>query len=212
MTSQQQRVADVMTLATRERADFADFLQTLTPQQWDAPSLCEGWTVRDVVAHVISYDELGWWGTVRRFARGRFTLGKVNDVGVAEYSRSPRELIDLLRAHLRPSGLPAAFGGMIALVDGMIHHQDIRRPLDMPRDIPHDRLRTTLRLALLAPPIRAFQRARGLTLVATDLDWSRGSGPQVRGPGEALLMAIAGRGHALNELSGPGQSLLAKRI
>jgi hypothetical protein len=78
--------------------------------------------------------------------------------------------------------------------------------------IPHDRLRTTLRLALLAPPIRAFQRARGLALVATDLDWSRSSGPEVRGPDEALLMAIAGRGHAINELSGRGKPLLAERI
>jgi hypothetical protein len=69
-----------------------------------------------------------------------------------------------------------------------------------------------LRLALLAPPLRAFQRARGLTLVATDLDWSHGTGPQVRGTGEALLMAIAGRADPINELSGPGKSLLAKRI
>ncbi|HZS22136.1 MAG TPA: maleylpyruvate isomerase family mycothiol-dependent enzyme [Pseudonocardiaceae bacterium] len=212
MTSQQQRTADVMTLAAQERAELVDFLQTLTPQQWEAASLCQGWTVRDVVAHVISYDELSWWATVKRLARGRFALGKANDAGVAQYSHRPQELTALLRAHPRPSGLPAAFGGMIALVDGMIHQQDIRRPLDAPRDIPHDRLRTTLRLALLAPPLRAFQRARGLTLVATDLDWSHGTGPQVRGTGEALLMAIAGRAHPINELSGPGKSLLAKRI
>ncbi|WP_330760485.1 maleylpyruvate isomerase mycothiol-dependent enzyme family protein [Haloechinothrix halophila] len=131
---------------------------------------------------------------------------------MAEYWRDPSELIELFRTHQRPRGLPAAFGGLIALVDGMIHQQDIRRPLGMPRDIPHERLRTALRLALLAPPIRAFMRARGLTLVATDLDWSRGSGPELRGPGEALLMALAGRGHAIEELSGPGQALLAERL
>jgi uncharacterized protein (TIGR03083 family) len=165
-----------------------------------------------VVAHVISYDELGWPGTFKRFAHGRFIPSKVNELGVGEYSRSPQELINILRAHQRPRGLTAGFGGMIALVDGMIHQQDIRRPLGMPREIPHDRLRTTLRLALPAPTIGAFKRARGLTLVATDLDWSRGSGPEVRGPGEALLMAIAGRGHALNELSGLGHALLAQRI
>ncbi|MBV9844693.1 MAG: maleylpyruvate isomerase family mycothiol-dependent enzyme [Kutzneria sp.] len=201
-----------MTLATQERTDLADFLDTLTPQQWEAPSLCEGWTVRDVVAHAISYDELSWWGMAKRFARGGFTLDRTNDVGLTEYAHGPRELLALLRAHLRPSGLPSAFGGMIALVDGMIHHQDIRRPLGMPRDIPHDRLRTALRLALLARPVGASRRARGLTLVATDLDWSHGSGPEVRGPGEAVLMAIAGRGHAVAELSGPGQSVLASRI
>ncbi|TQJ05619.1 uncharacterized protein (TIGR03083 family) [Amycolatopsis cihanbeyliensis] len=202
----------MLALAVAERTDFADFLETLTPREWDAPSLCERWTVREVVAHVVSYDELSWRGTAKRFARGRFASGRVNQLGVAEYARDSRELIGLLRAHRRPSGLPAAFGGMIALVDGMIHHQDIRRPLGLPRDIPHERLRTALRLALLAPPIRAFVRARGLTLVATDLDWSRGSGPEVRGRGEALLMAVAGRADALGELSGPGQPLLAERV
>ncbi len=69
-----------MDFAIQERAEFADFLETLSPRQWDEPSLCDGWRVRDVVAHVISYDELGWRGTFRRFARGRFTPGKVNDV------------------------------------------------------------------------------------------------------------------------------------
>ncbi|WP_216215418.1 maleylpyruvate isomerase family mycothiol-dependent enzyme [Amycolatopsis aidingensis] len=212
MTGPGRRGGEVLALAADERADFADFLETLTPSQWQAPSLCADWTVRDVVAHVISYDELSWWETTKRFARGRFVPGRINQLGVAEYAREPRELIALLRAHQRPSGLPAGFGGMIALVDGMIHHQDIRRPLGLPRDIPRDRLRTTLRLALLAPPIRAFVRARGLTLVATDLDWSRGSGPEVRGPAEALLMAIAGRAGALDELSGPGLPLLAARV
>lgn len=212
MTSQEPNAADVMTLAMQERGDFADFLETLTPQQWEVPSLCVGWTVRDVVAHVISYEELGWAGILKRFARGGFIPSRAQEIGVREYSRSRQELIDLLRAHQRPRGLTAMRGGMIALVDGMIHQQDIRRPLGIPREIPHDRLRTALRLALTAPPIGAPKRARGLTLVATDLDWSRGSGPEIRGPGEALLMAIAGRGHAINELSGPGQALLAERI
>ena len=201
-----------MALAIGERGDFADFLETLTPQQWDAPSLCRGWAVRDVVAHVISYDELGWWGTARQFARGRFVLGKANHIGVAECSRSPGELIDLLRTYQRPRGVTAARGGMIALLDGLIHQQDIRRPLGLPRQVPPDRVRAALRLSMQAPPIRAFARARGLTLVATDVGWSRGSGPEVRGPGEAVLMAVAGRGHAIDELSGPGVSLLAERI
>lgn len=212
MSGDGQRTADVLTLVAHERADLADFLDTLTPQQWDAPSLCAGWTVQALVAHVVSYDELSWAATFRRFARGRFIPDRVNELGVAEYARSPQELVGLLRAHQRPRGVPAAFGGMIGLLDGMIHHQDIRRPLGLPRDIPHDRLRAALRLVLLAPPIRALNRARGLTLVATDLDWSRGSGPEVRGPGEALLMAISGRGHALADLSGPGHAQLADRI
>ncbi|RZQ59654.1 maleylpyruvate isomerase family mycothiol-dependent enzyme [Amycolatopsis suaedae] len=203
---------DVMTFATQERGDFADFLDTLTPRQWEAQSLCAGWTVRQVVAHVISYDELTLPNVVRRIVRGRFTLGRINDIGMREYDRDPGELITLLRAHQRPRGLTAGFGGMIGLLDATIHQQDIRRPLGLPREIPADRLRTALRLVLRAPPVRAYPRARGLTLVAEDVDWRWGSGPEVRGPGEAVLMAVAGRGHALDELSGPGKDVLARRL
>lgn len=210
MSDQEPR--DVMSMATRERDDFAAFLETLTPQQWEARTLCGSWTVREVVAHVISYEELGWAGTVKRFARGRFRLSRANEIGIREYSRSPQELLDLLRAHHRPKGLTAVRGGMIALLDATIHHQDIRRPLGLPREIPRDRLRAALRLALTAPPIGAPKRARGLALVATDVGWSRGSGPEVAGPGEALLMALAGRGCALDELTGPGRAVLAERI
>ncbi|NKQ53661.1 maleylpyruvate isomerase family mycothiol-dependent enzyme [Amycolatopsis sp. K13G38] len=204
---------DTKRLAIGEREDFAAFLDTLAPEQWREPSLCTGWSVRDVVAHVISYDELGGRALLSRFARGRFTLGGVNGVGTAEYTvREPRELIELLRRFREPRGLTAAFGSRIALLDALIHQQDIRRPLGLPRQIPEPRLRAALGFARIAPPIGAFWRARGLRLVATDVGWSAGRGPELRGPGEALLMAIAGRGHAVGELDGPGRDVLAGRL
>ena len=205
--------ATVRRMARQERAELAAFLATLSPEDWRAPSLCQGWRVHDVVAHLVSYDELDGRGLLARLAKARLRLGRANALGVTDYAdRSPRDLLALLTAHLEPRGLPAAFGGMVALVDGMIHHQDIRRPLGRPRDIPPDRLRRALGLALLAPPIGAFRRARGLRLVAPDLDWSTGSGPEVRGPGEALLLGLAGRRVALADLSGPGQPKLAARL
>lgn len=196
-----------------ERADLAAFLATLRPQQWEAPSLCAGWRVRDVVAHVISYDELDGRGLARRLVQGRFIPHRANAVGLAQYrAHSPDELLAVLRDHLEPRGLTAAFGGAIALVDGLIHHQDIRRPLGMPRDIPAERLLPALRGALAAPVIRGFWRVRGVRLIATDLDWSVGAGPEVRGAAEELLMTIAGRRGVVGELSGPGRHTLAGRI
>ena len=203
-----------MQMAREEREEFAALLAGLSPQQWDQTTLCDRWRVRDVVAHVISYDELDRLGLIRRFAKGWLVLDRINAIGVTDYAtRLPEELCELMRNNTEPHGLSAGFGGMIALVDGMIHQQDIRRPLTIPRTIPPQRLGAVLDFARYAPLIRGAWRARGLRLVATDLDWSHGKGPEVRGSGEALLMAMAGRRDALDDdLTGPGQPKLAQQI
>jgi uncharacterized protein (TIGR03083 family) len=202
-----------MQMAREEREEFAALLDGLTPQQWDSPTLCEKWRVRDVVAHVIGYDPLSRLGLLRRMAKGLVTPGGANAVGVAEYAgKSPEELTALMRQYAVPQGLTSGFGGRIALTDGMIHQQDIRRPLGIPRTIPAERLRVALDFAKYAPRILGALRARGLRLVATDVDWTFGSGPEVGGPGEALLMAMAARRVALDDLDGPGKAKLAQHI
>lgn len=202
-----------MQLACEERRAFVDFLDGLSPGQWEQPSLCELWRVRDVVAHVVSYEELSRWQLVRRFAKGGFLPPRINAIGVAEYApRSPQQLTQLMRTCIPPRGLTSAFGGMIALVDGMIHQQDIRRALGQPRVIPPDRLHRVLEYTLTSPATRGARRTRGVRLVATDLDWAHGEGPEVTGPGEALVMTMAARPDAFNQLAGPGKALLAQRI
>jgi uncharacterized protein (TIGR03083 family) len=105
-----------MSMAHDERAELVDLLITLTPEQWDAPTLCSEWRVRHVVAHVFSYDELGKLGLVGRFLRGGLIPDRVNAVGVAAYAdRRPDELIALAKNNLQPRGLTAGFGGRIAL-------------------------------------------------------------------------------------------------
>ncbi len=202
-----------MQMAQAEREEFAALLHGLTPQQWHSPTLCERWRVRDVVAHVIGYDPLTRVQLMRRMAKGLVTRGGANAVGVADYAdKSPEELTALVRQYAVPQGLTSGFGGRIALTDGMIHQQDIRRPLGIPRTIPPDRLRTALDFATYAPRILGALRARGVRLVATDLDWFHGRGPEVRGAGEAILMAMAGRRAALDDLDGPGKVKLAQHI
>jgi uncharacterized protein (TIGR03083 family) len=94
----------------------------------------------------------------------------------------------------------------------MIHQQDIRRCLGLPREIPAPRIVTVLEFATTARPLRAAPRIAGLTLTATDVDWSSGDGPEVRGPAEPLLMAMVGRRGITPELSGAGVEVLAARI
>lgn len=203
----------VQSFAREERSDFAAFLGTLTPQQWQAPTLCAGWRVRDVVAHVISYDDVGVGGLLALAARGRFRSGRINAAALARFDTSSGEqLLALLAGHLQPQGLPAALGGRVGLTETLIHHQDIRRTLGQPRTIAPERLLPALHTALIAPDIGGFWRIRGIRMVATDLSFSTGRGPQVRGPAEALLMTIAGRRGVVSELSGPGVATLATRI
>ncbi|MGX9792493.1 maleylpyruvate isomerase family mycothiol-dependent enzyme [Mycobacterium sp. MMS18-G62] len=204
---------DTMRLARAEREEFASLLEGLTPQQWESSTLCERWRVRDVVAHVIGYDPLTRAQLMRRMAKGLVTRGGANAVGVAEYAgESPEALTELMRKYAEPQGLTSGFGGRIALTDGMIHQQDIRRPLGIPRAIDPERLRVALNFATTAPRILGAWRARGVRLVATDTDWSHGQGAEVRGSGEALLMAMAGRAAALQDLDGPGKAKLAQRF
>jgi uncharacterized protein (TIGR03083 family) len=203
--------ASLMVMARGERADLAAFLATLTPQQWSMPSLCTKWTVKDVVAHVISYEELSKWGVVKRLVRGGFVNS--NQIGVNEFSGlTPDELVAFLADHLVPHGLTAGFGGMIALVDGTVHHQDIRRALGQPRTVPAARLLAVLQRVPSNPRLGAGRRIRGLRLRATDVDWTHGSGAEVTGSGEALLMAMTGRPSIVDELDGPGLPILAARL
>ena len=200
-------------LTRGEREDFADLLDELTPEQWAAPSLCAGWSVRDVAAHCVSFEGVPPAGLARRFLLGRLQTARINALAVdALADRSNGQIVDIFRANTEPHGLTAGFGGRIALTDNMIHQQDIRRPLGLPRTIPAERLRVALDFVRFAPTIRGEWRARGVRLVATDLDWSHGRGPEVRGPGEALLMIMAGRRDALADLDGPGRIRLAARV
>jgi uncharacterized protein (TIGR03083 family) len=206
-------VADLTALARAERAEFVDFLEGLRPEQWDHPTLCPLWRVREVVAHVFSYDSLAVPDLVGAFVRGRLSLHRINGIVLAGYAgQGPAELIALGHRSLEPRGLAAGFSGAIALVDAMIHQQDIRRPLGLPRTIPPERLQAALDFAKTSPAIGGFWHRRGLRLRATDLPWSAGTGPEVRGTGEALLLAVAGRAATLDELDGPGQPLLRRRL
>lgn len=204
---------NVLDLGRDERLDFADFLAGLSAEEWDRPTLCTDWTVRDVVAHIMSYEGMAPAQLVGRFLRGGLMTDRINALGVADLAGHPSErLVAMVREHAYPRGLGAGFGGRIALTDNMIHQQDVRRALGLPRAIAAERLTVALDFARFAPLIRGAWRARGTRLVATDLDWSHGRGPDVRGPGEALLMVMAGRPAALADLDGPGLTRLTARF
>jgi hypothetical protein len=106
----------------------------------ERPIAVRPWRVRDVVAHMLSYDGLGPPAVIRRFAAAGFTSDPANALGVAAFAdHSPDDLLAVVKDHLQPCGLTAGFGGRIALTDALIHHQDIRRRLRLPPGVPAER-------------------------------------------------------------------------
>lgn len=199
--------------AEAERAELLELLTGLEPAQWEQESLCDGWSVRDVVAHLLSYEGVGMREVLPAMLRARMSLGRVNAGFLSrQQGLTPDQLVDRLGTHLRPSGLTAARGGAVGLVDALVHQQDIRRPLGRRRSIPGDRVRYALGFAVTAPPLHGFWHVRGTRVVATDLDWAHGRGPEARGSGEAVLMVLGGRAGVAQELEGPGAATLQRRL
>ena len=199
----------VRRLVADERTDLVAFLRTLGPDEWEAPSLCEGWRVRDVVAHLL-YDTAPLPRYLFEVTKAGFSAHRMNARAINRSNGvESAHLADALERSIG-AGIFATLAPSLALADALIHHQDIRRPLDRPRSIPPERV-----LNVLNHPDRFAtrrSRTRGLRFAATDVSWSRGDGPDVRGTGEAIVMAIAGRPAALDELSGDGVRVLRDRL
>src|SRR6478735_2185201 len=195
-------MTDAWELVRREREALVEDLAGLTDEQWELPSLCGGWTVHDVAAHLVDNARTTRLGIVAAMVRARFDFDRQNDAGVArEKGATPAETLDRLRAVVgRRTTPPAPLDSR--LVEEVVHGEDVRRPLDYPtetveRALAHQ-LRTSVGLG------GGKQRAAGLRLVATDADWSHGEGPEARGPLVSLLMVVSGRDAALEDLTGPG--------
>jgi uncharacterized protein (TIGR03083 family) len=206
---------DTWEIVDAERSDFADLADSLTPKQWDAQSLCTAWKVRDVVAHVIEGATMGGGESLKKMVRYRFRL---NTLLTEEAKKGGAAPTDALRADLRatigqrtkpPGVTPSAM-----LADEVIHHQDIRRAIGVPRKVPPERLTIVLDSITRYNNslIPAKRRVRGLLLKATDLEWTHLGDEEITGPAEALMMSIAGRPAALDELSGPGVETLRHRV
>lgn len=197
----------VPALLTAERAELVALLRDLSEDEWEKPSLCTGWRVREVAGHLL-HDTIPVATYAGIVARHRFDVDRVNDSLAAKAAAMPTDrIVDKLE---QDAGRLSRWAPGVVLADLVVHQQDIRRPLGRPREIAEDRLR----FALDHPDPFAFpwRRTRGLRFVATDLDWSKGSGPEVRGAGEALALAIAGRPVVLDELEGDGVPELRRRM
>ncbi len=192
-----------------ERRDVVAFLDSLTLNDLDHDSLCDGWRIREVVAHLAWVPTATLGSVFVPMIRSGFKLDSMIDRAARNGAKEEWAVVrNRFHDTIGDRRLPPKTKAEGILADVFVHHQDMRRPLGQMRHIDEDRLRLVLDATL-----QEFgTRARGLTFTATDLVFEQGRGPVVEGTAEALIMVLAGRKAVLTELSGPGFEALAGRL
>ena len=201
---------DLWPVIVEERRSLLATFEELDRGQWDVPSLSEGWTVRQVLAHLV----LAADPPLRRYlpavvrARGSFD-GANHQLAVDDAVRPVGELLAAYRAALPHRFAPPGWPAAAPLADILLHALDVRIPLGLPTDRPAARYVPAMEL-LMSRAGRAFAPGGRPTLrwVATDHAWSDGSGEEVRGAMADLTLTASGRSARLDRLEGPGAGRL----
>ena len=199
-----------------QRLGLADLLDDLSEHDWQQPSLCDGWTVRDVAAH-LTLQQLGARTAIAMMLRYR-----------GDTDRAIRECARACAATLSTGQIIAAIRGMTGsrrhnfgvtyretLIDILVHAQDIAIPLSRRHPMPPEAAVAavtrvwTMRWPPPFPASRAMQQFR---VTATDTAWAAGHGPQIQAPISAILLLSAGRFAALPQLAGDGAAELTTRL
>lgn len=185
------------------RVRVAELLAELDDEQWEHPSLCEGWRVRDVGAH-LSLAATAGMGEVLRAAlaaRGNFDR-VIRDTAIARGRRPRQQIVADLRGIVGSRKLAPSTVWRDPLLDVLVHAQDIARPLGLRFESPVEAEVETAEWAWRRRfPFFPARRFKGFRLVADDADWARGSGTEVRGPVGALLLLSTGRAAGLDDLA-----------
>jgi uncharacterized protein (TIGR03083 family) len=172
---------------------MADFLESLPAEDWQKPSLCSGWTVRDVGAH-LTFAQTPARDLVRPALRAGFRYDViVRDTAI----RSPlthEEIVAKLRSFLGSRRRVSFITDLEPLIDILVHNQDISRPLGVHHPIPADAAAAAADRVLGTPaPIRRWKPPRNVRLVATDTDWAFGNGREVHATMDTHLLTLTGR-------------------
>lgn len=198
-----------------ERLGLADFLDGLDEHEWRADSLCTGWTVHDVAAHLTLSTRASLLGTIKGMVKARGDWERMEADLARDRAREfgPAELVAQLRETAGSARRAPGARPLDPLVDALVHGQDVARPLGRVREMPGDRAIAALDHVRASPFYGARKRLRGTRLVATDADWSGGDGPHdVRGSVADLLLLATGRAAGLGGVSGPGVDRVAAAL
>lgn len=186
-----------------QRVDLADFLDTLTAEQWNTPSLCEGWTVRDVAVH-LTQSAAPWPRLAIEAVRSGFRFNAMVARVAREDTSTPDEVVATLRGMVGGRRRPPGTAVADPLMDTLVHGQDIAVPLGVSRSIPVEPAALAAeRLWAMGFPFHARKRFPGVRLIADDAEFHVGSGEPVTGTMADIMLALTGRKATLDRLTGP---------
>ncbi|MFI0410204.1 maleylpyruvate isomerase family mycothiol-dependent enzyme [Actinomadura sp. 3N508] len=199
-----------------QRRSLADLLDNLSDDQWRHPSLCAGWTVRDVAAH-LTLQQMGPGAAIAMLARWRGSLDRTIQHAACRRAAAltNEQLIARIRGTVGSRRHNVGVTYLETLTDILVHGQDIAVPLGLRHDVPsHAAAVAAGRLLTMRwpRPLPSTRKVAGFRLVATDTPWTAGRGPEVQAPMLALLLVCAGRREAAPDLSGPGAEALAANL
>ena len=205
-------MVDVWKVVHDERAALVQVLEPLSDEQWSMPSLCEGWSVHDVVAHVVDCARTDTWHLAKGLVRARFDLDRQNRLGLEREKGTPAQPLQRLRDVVPLTKTPPV-KLETRLVEAFAHGEDVRRPLGLRGDYPAEALDAALGYLVGASTKigGGRQRVEGLRVEASDTGFAHGDGPLVTGPAASLLLVLSGRRAGLDDLTGEGVATLATR-
>lgn len=176
-----------------QRADLADLLDTLSDRQWSSPSLCDGWKVRDVAAH-LTQSHMGLPRIIVEAVRSGLRFDPMIRRLALQDTRSQQQIVAALRAMVGSRRKVPGTSDRDPLMDILVHGQDIAVPLGIPRPMPVDAaVEVAHHLWRMRFPMKPAARLAGVRLVATDADFAVGRGREVRAPIRDIVMILAGR-------------------
>jgi uncharacterized protein (TIGR03083 family) len=178
-----------------ERARLVDLLATLTEDEWNHPSLCALWRVRDVAAHVISSADSTTLDVAVAALRSGGNFNRLVDrMARRQGARPPAEILDRYRRSATSRARPPLTKPLDPLVDVLVHSQDIAIPLGRDHPMPIEPAREAAAFVWSRGfPYDAQRKHAGTRFVATDVDFTAGEGETVEAPIAAILLRMTGR-------------------
>lgn len=182
-----------------QRTEIADLLEGLDADQWVAQSLCDGWRVRDVAAH-LTHSHMPRGRAVLEAFKSNFRFDPMIHRLAVEDQRSQAEIVAALRAMVGARRKVPGTSVQQPLIELLVHGQDIAVPLGIDLPMPTDAaVESARRLAGMRFPVDAAKQLNGIRLVASDAEFAAGTGREISAPISDIVMVLAGR-------SDPGQA------